>query len=426
MTQLTRYARNPKSGAYHYVREVAGGMLIALCGRRADGMSPLPAPARHTECKRCAAARAEEIGTPGEQGQADKAPFTERARVRYAVVGRGKRVHYSPMNDETLCGRLTTNYVDAEAADLFSKGYELCIPCHRRAEQRADAARLAESSPLAAAAVALAETVETDAADAPAIAAELPRGIIEPGARVRVPLGRAVVTAMDDDYVSVRFDDGTEGRVAAESPHIYRLCDACDQVGDASLVGDGRTCGYCLATAQDDAARTADAEPTPERDEPSDTWTIMTRSGEEIARVDGATAEDMTRAAEALPEVQANIRREGGFSRRRLYVSELRPSSAEQRLTAAQAAYENSHRSAERVRANPDPSDPEWRAALAELGAALERWRQADPSIDTAEDAEGTWRAGWIGAPLAADDGGLFPAADALGGERGEQGGLFA
>ena len=87
--------------------------------------------------------------------------FTEQAGVTYAAVGRGKRVHYSPRNDETLCGRVITEYLDSsEAAARFHKGHELCIPCHRAAEKRAEARRLAEASPLAAAAVALAETVE--------------------------------------------------------------------------------------------------------------------------------------------------------------------------------------------------------------------------------------------------------------------------
>ncbi|MEU2393985.1 hypothetical protein [Streptomyces sp. NPDC007369] len=87
--------------------------------------------------------------------------FTEQAGVAYAAVGRGKRVHYSPRNDETLCGRAITTYLDAEdAVARFDKGHELCTPCHRAAEQRAEARRLADASPLAAAAVALADTVE--------------------------------------------------------------------------------------------------------------------------------------------------------------------------------------------------------------------------------------------------------------------------
>ncbi|MFJ9816174.1 hypothetical protein ACIRU3_13075 [Streptomyces sp. NPDC101151] len=66
--------------------------------------------------------------------------FTERAGVRYAVIGKGKRVHYSPSNDDGLCGRGITSYLDAEeAVALFSKGFELCAPCHRAAEKRAAA-----------------------------------------------------------------------------------------------------------------------------------------------------------------------------------------------------------------------------------------------------------------------------------------------
>ncbi len=75
--------------------------------------------------------------------------FTEQAGVTYAVVGKGKRVHYSPRNDETLCGRVITEYRDlSDAAALFSNGHELCAPCHRAAEKRADARRLADEQPV--------------------------------------------------------------------------------------------------------------------------------------------------------------------------------------------------------------------------------------------------------------------------------------
>ncbi|MFE3905448.1 hypothetical protein ACFXPY_35465 [Streptomyces sp. NPDC059153] len=87
--------------------------------------------------------------------------FTEQAGIRYAVIGKGKRVHYSPSNDDGLCGRAITTYLDAaEAVALFDKGYELCAPCHRAAEKRAEAARLAAASPLSAALVALVDTIE--------------------------------------------------------------------------------------------------------------------------------------------------------------------------------------------------------------------------------------------------------------------------
>jgi hypothetical protein len=87
--------------------------------------------------------------------------FTEQAGVRYAAIGKGKRVHYSPSNDDGLCGRAITAYLSAEeAVALFGKGYELCAPCHRAAEKRAEARRLADASPLAAALVDLVDTIE--------------------------------------------------------------------------------------------------------------------------------------------------------------------------------------------------------------------------------------------------------------------------
>ncbi|MEV0657138.1 hypothetical protein [Streptomyces sp. NPDC050395] len=87
--------------------------------------------------------------------------FTEQAGVTYATVGKGKRVHYSPRNDESLCGRAITEYLDvSDAAALFGKGHELCAPCHRAAEKRAEGRRLADASPLAAAVDALVDTIE--------------------------------------------------------------------------------------------------------------------------------------------------------------------------------------------------------------------------------------------------------------------------
>ncbi|MEU5136711.1 hypothetical protein [Streptomyces californicus] len=85
-------------------------------------------------------------------------------------------------------------------------------------------------------------------------------------------------------------------------------------------------------------APSAEQAPAAVRDEPSDWWTIMDpATGEEIARVYGETYQEMTPRAEALPEVRAVIRRHKGFSRRRLYVSELTPA---QRAEQAKAAAE--------------------------------------------------------------------------------------
>ncbi|MEU0170160.1 hypothetical protein ABZ214_32715 [Streptomyces iakyrus] len=85
-------------------------------------------------------------------------------------------------------------------------------------------------------------------------------------------------------------------------------------------------------------APVAEQAPAAVRDEPSDWWTIMDpATGEEIARVYGETWQEMTPRAEALPEVRAVIRRHKGFSRRRLYVSEVTP---EQRAEQVEAAVE--------------------------------------------------------------------------------------
>ncbi|MFJ9892704.1 hypothetical protein ACIQPR_05160 [Streptomyces sp. NPDC091280] len=233
METLFRYASNTRRGAFHYVQEIAGGVLVALCGRRAEGMHPIPSTVRHTECRKCAAkhaARAEQAApveapaTVEEQTEAatlyrpaaprsrgvghyrrpgtiasycgrtveaqpsndalftgtckpcakaeradrvaaeqraaafsvDTPPITERAGVRCCTVGAGRRVHLSN-NDETLCGREVTEYDDGA---LLVKGSELCTLCYRAAEERAYTRALAAASPLAAAAVELAETVE--------------------------------------------------------------------------------------------------------------------------------------------------------------------------------------------------------------------------------------------------------------------------
>ncbi|WKK26856.1 hypothetical protein QZH56_15420 [Streptomyces olivoreticuli] len=155
--------------------------------------------------------------------------LAERASVTYATVGRGRCVHYSPRNDDTLCSREVGEYLDLlEASDLLDeRGHKMCATCTRAARKRAESAE------------------------------------------------QALVAEQHQEQLT--------------------------------------------------------------RDEPSDTWTIATRAGVEIARVEGATAEDMTRAAEALPEVRANIQREGGFTRRRLYTSELAPADAKQVPGAAGA-----------------------------------------------------------------------------------------
>lgn len=155
------------------------------------------------------------------------------------------------------------------------------------------------------------------------------------------------------------------------------------------------TCRACIERAARYGVRVLTTSapavaPAPKRDEPSDTWTITTRNGEEIARVQGATAEDMTRAAEALPAVRANIKREGGFTRRRLFTSELMPADFEQQVE--------------------DQSG----AIAAELSDTVE-------AVEEAERADGTWRGGWIAGAAGDAGGALFDLVEDV-----EQGALFA
>ncbi|WP_432001763.1 hypothetical protein [Streptomyces sioyaensis] len=73
--------------------------------------------------------------------------LAERANVWYATVGRGKRIHYSPINDETLCGKFIGEYLKVEhVVELLDhKGYDWCTPCGTAAEKRAEARLAAEA-----------------------------------------------------------------------------------------------------------------------------------------------------------------------------------------------------------------------------------------------------------------------------------------
>ncbi|MBK6017725.1 hypothetical protein [Streptomyces sp. MBT53] len=80
---------------------------------------------------------------------ADGAPLYKRAGLRHAAVGRGRRVHYSRGNDDTLCGRALTAYLDLdEAAARYARGDELCTRCMLAAEELAYAKALAAASPV--------------------------------------------------------------------------------------------------------------------------------------------------------------------------------------------------------------------------------------------------------------------------------------
>ncbi|MEU3917098.1 hypothetical protein [Streptomyces sp. NPDC029004] len=147
----------------HYAKP---GTHTSYCGRELQH-TPNTGNAQRV-CKACT--KAEKVDrVAAEQVAADRAiegpTLAERAGVRYATVGTGRRVHYSN-NDDTLCGREVSEYVDgADLLAVLSKGHQLCARCGKAAEQRAYALSLAAASPLAAAAVELAETAEQADAD---------------------------------------------------------------------------------------------------------------------------------------------------------------------------------------------------------------------------------------------------------------------
>ncbi|MGD6762061.1 hypothetical protein ACOKM5_24310 [Streptomyces sp. BH097] len=144
----------------HYRRP---GTSVSYCGR---DLLPEPNNGIRTRiCQTCAKAEQRDR-VEAEQVAADRATggptLAERAGVRYCTVGKGRRVHYSN-NDDTLCGREVTEYIDGPD----ERHPELCARCITAAEERAYSRALAAASPLAAAAVELAETVEQ--ADATAL-----------------------------------------------------------------------------------------------------------------------------------------------------------------------------------------------------------------------------------------------------------------
>ena len=125
-----------------------------------------------------------------------------------------------------------------------------------------------------------------------------------------------------------------------------------------------------------------DVEQTPApRDVPSDWWTITDPvTGEEVVRVYGETYQEMTPRAEALPEVRAVIRKHRGFSRRRLYVSEL---TADQ---LAQQHEQEQQRAAAHLDAVEEKAAAEF-AATAHAADAVEHAEQVEAGVATVAEA---------------------------------------
>ncbi|WP_432051797.1 hypothetical protein [Streptomyces xiamenensis] len=99
MTTLTRYARNTRSGAYHYARDTDTGGATLLCTgftyQQQDitstptgygQIAPLTAPtARHTECRKCGRARTE-LAAPKAADSAQAAQLARTHRLSDRMV----------------------------------------------------------------------------------------------------------------------------------------------------------------------------------------------------------------------------------------------------------------------------------------------------------------------------------------------------
>ncbi|MEU0102211.1 hypothetical protein [Streptomyces sp. NPDC006267] len=199
-----------------------------------------------------------------------------------------------------------------------------------------------------------------------------------------VGTGRRVHYSNNDDTLCGR--EVTEYTDGLDERHDL-LCAPCIKAAEKRAYA--RALADASPLAKTAGQTVAEQAPAAVRDEPSDWWTIMDpATGEEIARVHGETYQDMTPRAEALPEVRAVIRKHKGFSRRRLYVSELTP----EQLT--------------------EQAETEAVAQLDRTARAVEYAEQAEAAVETVEDAEAlyaaalvteaeasdhTWRGAWIG-----------------------------
>lgn len=237
----------------HYAKP---GTHTSYCGRELQHEPNTPIAQR--VCKSCAKAeKADRIAA--EQVAADRATegptLAQRAEVRYCLVGTGRRVHYSN-NDDTLCGREVSEYTEGPTGTQ-----QLCARCTKAAEHRAYARSLAAASPLAAAAVALAETVE--AANAEHQAAD----VIRVATRGYRKAGSGCVETITTVHTNCTC------RIASTLIGTYATTTEAENVAAERAYGTGRTYGHCIwssplnftseqAPAFDTAARAVDAVDT--------------------------------------------------------------------------------------------------------------------------------------------------------------------
>ncbi|MEU0454043.1 hypothetical protein ABZ322_13670 [Streptomyces sp. NPDC006129] len=382
----------------HYRRP---GTQTSYCGR---DLLPEPNTGICAKiCQPCAKAEKRDR-VEAEQVAADRAvdgpSLAERAGVRYATVGTGRRVHYSPSNDDTLCGREVSEYVDGEdLLALLNKGHQLCVPCDRAAEKRAYARSLAAASPLAAAAVDLADTVEqADAEQAPADeSATVPGALVDPWTWIRRPSSSDAAQAAEER--AERRQQLADSRGA----NAYELA----EVAVRQFVREMPKAG---------ALRVRVTEGSPEATLARDDLHALAYSGhttaDAVARVRAAVAAHIRHG-----EREVHIMFPALGMRPALYLPDVMALLINWEHTqadAVEAAVEQFDRTAHAVDAVEHAEQVEAGVATVEDAEAL----YATRAVTEAEAADGTWRGAWIGEQ--ADDA-LFAIEPAV-----EQGALFA
>ncbi|MFM9576794.1 hypothetical protein ACKI1I_03705 [Streptomyces turgidiscabies] len=360
---LYRPANPQRRGLGHYRRP---GTSASYCGRTLEA-KPTEEMYVTGVCQICEKGEKRDR-VEAEQVAADRAidgpTLAERAGVRYCLVGTGRRVHYSN-NDDTLCGREVTEYTDG----LDKRHDMLCTPCINAAEKRAYALSLAAASPLAAAAVDLAETVEQ--ADAEQAATPAGESATVPGTLV-------------DPWTWIRRPSSSDAAQAAEERAERRQQLADSRGANAYSLAVAAVRQVVRELPQAGALRVRVTEGSPEATLTRDDLHALAYSGHTTA-----DAVDRVRAA-----VAAHIR----HGEREVHL--MFPA-----LGMRPALY------------------------LPDVMALLNRWEHTQPASDVeaqqaaalvteAEASEGTWRGEWIGEQPAGDT--LFTVEPAA-----EQGALF-
>lgn len=397
---------NPRSrGAGHYRRP---GTSASYCGRTVEA-TPTEEKYLTGVCQMCAKAEQRDR-VAAEQTAADRSidgpTLAQRAGVRYALVGKGRRVHYSN-NDDTLCGREVTEYTDG----LDERHPDLCAPCIRAAEERAYARALAAASPLAAAAVDLAETVEqADAEQADAEQAATPAGE-----------SAGVPGTLVDPWTWIRRPSSLDAARAAEERAERRQQLAESRGANAYPLAVAAVRQVVREMPKAGALRVRVVEGSPEATLTRDDLHALAYSGhttaDAVARVRAAVAAHIRHG-----DREVHIMFPALGMRPALYLPDVMAllnhwdDQAEARLDQAVAeTAEQFDRAARAVDAVEYAEHIEAGVATVEDAEAL----YAAALVTEAEATEGTWRGAWIGEQPAADV--LFVVDGKV-----EQGALFA